>query len=164
MEARGELRNNSGVKWWNVEEVGRLFLGEYQHSIDEKGRVIMPARFREQLGSTFIITRGLDGCLFVYPHEEWLKLSNEVQNLPLARKDARAFSRLLFSGAVEGECDKQGRVSLPNVLREFARIQKDVVIIGVSSRLEIWAAEAWAEMNADVAGKFEELAEKLEGF
>jgi MraZ protein len=147
-----------------VEEVGRLFLGEYQHSIDEKGRVIMPARFREQLGSTFIITRGLDGCLFVYPHEEWLKLSNEVQNLPLARKDARAFSRLLFSGAVEGECDKQGRVSLPNVLREFARIQKDVVIIGVSSRLEIWAAEAWAEMNADVAGKFEELAEKLEGF
>jgi len=141
-----------------------MFLGEYQHSIDEKGRVILPARFRDQLGSTFIVTRGLDGCLFVYPREEWLKLSSEVQNLPLAKKDARAFSRLLFSGAAEGECDKQGRVSIPNVLREYAGIQKDVVIIGVSTRIEIWSAESWAEINDDAAGRFEELAEKLEGF
>jgi len=141
-----------------------MFLGEYQHSIDEKGRVIMPARFREQLGSTFIITRGLDGCLFVYPQEEWVKLANEVQNLPLAKKDARAFSRFLFSGAAEVECDKQGRVSVPAVLRDYALIQKDVVIVGVSERIEIWAAENWAEINEDVIGKFEELAEKLEGF
>jgi len=141
-----------------------MFLGEYQHSLDEKGRVIMPARFREQLGASFFITRGLDGCLFVYPREEWLKLSNEVQNLPLARKDARAFSRMLFSGAVEVECDKQGRVSIPNVLRDYAAIQKDLVIIGVSARIEIWAADTWAELTREVAGKFEELAEKLEGF
>jgi len=141
-----------------------MFLGEYQHSIDEKGRVIMPARFREQLGSTFIITRGLDGCLFVYPQEEWVKLANEVQNLPLAKKDARAFSRFLFSGAAEVECDKQGRVSVPAVLRDYALILKDVVIVGVSERIEIWAAENWAEINEDVIGKFEELAEKLEGF
>lgn len=141
-----------------------MFLGEYQHSIDEKGRVIMPARFRDQLGPSFIVTRGLDGCLFVYPPDEWAKLSNEVQNLPLARKDARAFTRLLFSGAAEVECDKQGRVSIPTPLRDFANIQKDVVIIGVSARLEIWAAEAWAGLNENVAGKFEELAEKLEGF
>lgn len=141
-----------------------MFLGEYQHSIDEKGRVIMPARFRDQLGDKFIITRGLDGCLFVYPMDEWLKLSHEVQNLPLARKDARFFSRLLFSGAAEGECDKQGRVSIPNNLREYALVQKDVVIIGVSTRLEIWSVENWAQVNDEAADKYEELAEKLEGF
>ena len=140
-----------------------MFLGEYQHSIDEKGRIIMPARCREQLGTNFIITRGLDGCLFVYPAEEWEKLSQEVQSLPLAKKDARAFSRMLFSGATEAECDKQGRVSIPVNLREYAGIQRDVVSIGVSSRIEIWAAESWSQVNADAADKFEELAEKLEG-
>lgn len=141
-----------------------MFLGEYQHSIDEKGRVIMPARFREQLGNTFIITRGLDGCLFVYPQDEWVKLAKEVQNLSLAKKDARAFSRFLFSGAAEVECDKQGRVSIPSILREYAGIEKDVVIVGVSERIEIWAAAAWSAVNDDLLGKFEELAEKLEGF
>lgn len=140
-----------------------MFLGEYQHSIDEKGRVIMPARFRDQLGPNFIITRGLDGCLFVYPAAEWEKLSQEVQTLPLAKKDARAFSRMLFSGAAEGECDKQGRVSLPANLREYAGIERDVVSIGVSSRIEIWAAHNWARVNADAAQRYEELAEKLEG-
>lgn len=140
-----------------------MFLGEYQHSIDEKGRVIMPARFRDQLGPNFIITRGLDGCLFVYPATEWEKLSQEVQTLPLAKKDARAFSRMLFSGAAEGECDKQGRVSLPANLREYAGIERDVVSIGVSSRIEIWAAHNWARVNADAAQRYEELAEKLEG-
>ena len=140
-----------------------MFLGEYQHSIDEKGRVIMPARFRDQLGPNFIITRGLDGCLFVYPAAEWEKLSQEVQTLPLAKKDARAFSRMLFSGAAEGECDKQGRVSLPANLREYAGIERDVVSIGVSSRIEIWAAQIWARVNADAAQRYEELAEKLEG-
>lgn len=141
-----------------------MFLGEYQHGIDDKGRVIMPARFREQLGGTFIVTRGLDGCLFVYPLDEWVKLANEMQNLPLAKKDARAFSRLLFSGAAEVECDKQGRVSVPSVLRDYAGIEKDVVIVGISERIEIWAAETWSEVNNDLLGKFEELAEKLEGF
>ncbi|HOB34437.1 MAG: division/cell wall cluster transcriptional repressor MraZ [Firmicutes bacterium] len=141
-----------------------MFLGEYQHSIDDKGRVIMPARFREQLGDSFIITRGLDGCLFVYPQEEWAKLAKEVQSLPLAKRDARAFSRLLFSGAAELECDKQGRVSIPSLLREYAQINKDVVIVGVSERLEIWAAERWAEISRDILDRFEELAEKLEGF
>lgn len=140
-----------------------MFLGEFQHSIDDKGRIIMPARFREQLGAGFIVTRGLDGCLFVYPSEEWEKLSAEVQSLPLAKKDARAFSRLLFSGAVEGECDKQGRFFLPANLREYAAIERDVVSIGVSSRVEIWAAAVWAEINAAATEKFEELAEKLEG-
>jgi len=123
-----------------------MFLGEYQHSIDEKGRVIMPARFREQLGSTFIITRGLDGCLFVYPQEEWVKLANEVQNLPLAKKDARAFSRFLFSGAAEVECDKQGRVSVPAVLRDYALILKDVVIVGVSSGIP--SISTWSPSRA----------------
>lgn len=140
-----------------------MFLGEYQHSIDEKGRIIMPARFREQLGATFIITRGLDGCLFVYGAAEWEKLSEEVQSLPLAKKDARAFSRMLFSGAAEVECDKQGRVMIPPNLREYAGLERDVVSIGVSGRIEIWAANAWGQVNAEAAAKFEELAEKLEG-
>lgn len=140
-----------------------MFLGEYQHSIDDKGRIIMPARFREQLGERFIITRGLDGCLFVYPMQEWQKLAGEVQNLPLARKDARTFSRMLFSGAAECECDKQGRVSIPSSLREYAGIERDVVTIGVSSRIEIWALDLWQEINQSASEKFEELAEKLEG-
>ena len=140
-----------------------MFLGEYQHSIDEKGRLIMPARFREQLGEKFIITRGLDGCLFVYPMEEWQKLATEVQNLPLAKRDARTFTRILFSGATEAECDRQGRVSLPASLREYANIQKDVVTIGVSDRIEIWSDQLWQEINSTAGERFEELAEKLEG-
>ncbi|MTI95038.1 MAG: division/cell wall cluster transcriptional repressor MraZ [Firmicutes bacterium] len=141
-----------------------MFLGEYQHSIDDKGRLIMPARFREQLGEKFIITRGLDGCLFVYEQSEWSKLAQEVRDLPLAKKDARTFSRMLFSGAVECECDKQGRVSIPCSLREYAKIDREVVTIGVSTRIEIWAHERWEEFNSDAGDKFEELAEKLEGF
>lgn len=140
-----------------------MFLGEYQHSIDEKGRIIMPARFRDQLGERFIITRGLDGCLFVYPMQEWEKLAGGVQNLPLARKDARIFSRMLFSGAAECECDKQGRISIPASLREYAAIQRDVVTIGVSSRIEIWAQDKWQAINQAGSEKYEELAEKLEG-
>lgn len=148
-----------------VEEVGGImFLGEYQHSIDEKGRIIMPARFREQLGDKFIITRGLDGCLFVYSESEWHKLAAEVQNLPLAKKDARNFARMLFSGAAEGECDKQGRVSIPQSLRELAKIERDLVTIGVSTRIEIWAKEVWQDVNENAGDTFEELAEKLEGF
>ena len=104
-----------------------------------------------------------DGCLLL-SLDEWVKLAKEVQNLPLAKKDARAFSRFLFSGAAEVECDKQGRVSIPSLLRDYAGIDKDVVIVGVSERIEIWAAETWSAVNDELLGKFEELAEKLEGF
>ncbi len=140
-----------------------MFLGEYQHSIDEKGRLIMPARFRDQLGEKFIITKGLDGCLFVYPMDEWKKLAAEVQNLPLAKRDARTFTRILFSGAAEAECDRQGRVFLPASLREYANIQKEVVTIGVSDRIEIWSLPVWQDINSNAGERFEELAEKLEG-
>jgi len=136
-------------------------MGEYQHTIDSKGRVSIPARFREELGELFVITKGLDNSLFVYPMEEWRRLEQKLKSLPFTRADARAFARFFFSGAVECELDKQGRVLLPQVLREHARINKDVVIIGVSTRIEIWAKEVWEEYSLQAAANYETIAETL---
>ena len=141
-----------------------MFMGEYQHTIDAKGRLIMPAKFREDLGETFVITKGLDGCLFIYPQEEWNVLEEKLRNLPFTRADARAFSRFFFSGATECELDKQGRILLPNNLRSYANLTKDVLIIGVSSRVEIWSKETWEEYNSQTEQSYEELAEKLVDF
>jgi len=138
-----------------------VFMGEYQHTIDSKGRVSIPARFREELGELFVITKGLDNSLFVYPMEEWRRLEQKLKSLPFTRADARAFARFFFSGAVECELDKQGRVLLPQVLREHARINKDVVIIGVSTRIEIWAKEVWEEYSLQAAANYETIAETL---
>ncbi|HHY60588.1 MAG TPA: division/cell wall cluster transcriptional repressor MraZ [Clostridia bacterium] len=138
-----------------------MFMGEYQHTIDSKGRVSIPARFREELGELFVITKGLDNSLFVYPMEEWRRLEQKLKSLPFTRADARAFARFFFSGAVECELDKQGRVLLPQVLREHARINKDVVIIGVSTRIEIWAKEVWEEYSLQAAANYETIAETL---
>lgn len=138
-----------------------MFMGEYQHTIDSKGRVSIPARFREELGELFVITKGLDNSLFVYPLEEWRRLEQKLKSLPFTRADARAFARFFFSGAVECELDKQGRVLLPQVLREHARINKDVVIIGVSTRIEIWAKEVWEEYSLQAAANYETIAETL---
>ncbi|MBQ1720936.1 MAG: division/cell wall cluster transcriptional repressor MraZ, partial [Lachnospiraceae bacterium] len=104
-----------------------MFMGEYSHSIDAKGRLIMPAKYREQLGSEFVVTKGLDGCLFVYPQEEWQSIETKFREVPLTTKDARKFSRFFFAGAAACEIDKQGRILLPSVLREFAGLEKDVV-------------------------------------
>src|SRR5690606_26161936 len=120
-----------------------MFMGEFRHSIDSKGRLIMPAKFRENLGEQFVVTRGLDRCLFVYPRTEWSVLEEKIKTLPMTKKDVRAFVRTLFSGATECEVDKQGRINLPNNLLEYAKIEKDVVIIGVSTRVEIWSASEW---------------------
>jgi len=138
-----------------------MFMGEYQHTIDNKGRVSIPSKFREELGEVFVITKGLDNCLFVYPMEEWNRLEQKLKSLPFTRADARAFARFFFSGAVECELDKQGRVLLPQVLREHARIKKDVVIIGVSTRIEIWAKEVWEEYSLQAAANYEAIAETL---
>lgn len=138
-----------------------MFTGEFQHSIDDKGRLIMPAKFRDMLGDTFMITKGLDGCLFVYPQAEWHSLENKLKNLPFTNKDARAFARFFFSGACECETDKQGRILLAGNLREYAKINKDVIIIGVGTRLEIWSKETWSGYSNEVEGNYEELAEKL---
>jgi len=139
-----------------------IFMGEYQHSLDKKGRVIIPARFREGLGEKFIVTKGLDGCLFVYPLEEWSALEQKMKSLPFTRADARAFVRFFFSGACECEVDKQGRILIPANLRKYAHLDKDAVIVGVSSRVEIWAKEEWERYNAEAEQSYEEIAEKID--
>lgn len=139
-----------------------MFMGEYQHSMDDKGRLIMPAKFRESLGDKFIITRGLDNCLFVYTHEEWCILEEKLKSLPMTQKNARAFVRFFLSGATESELDKSGRVSLPQNLREYATLEKEVVIIGVSNRLELWSKNNWDSYMAITADSYEEIAETME--
>ena len=138
-----------------------MFMGEFRHSIDSKGRLIMPAKFRENLGEQFVVTRGLDRCLFVYPRTEWSVLEEKIKTLPITKKDVRAFMRTLFSGATECEVDKQGRINLPNNLLEYAKIEKDVVIIGVSTRVEIWSASEWESYSAEAADSFDEIAEQI---
>ncbi|NLP37505.1 MAG: division/cell wall cluster transcriptional repressor MraZ [Firmicutes bacterium] len=138
-----------------------MFMGEYQHVLDAKGRMIMPARFREELGERFVITRGLDNCLFVYPLSEWTLLEQKLKTLPFTRSDARAFMRFFFSGAAECELDKQGRILIPNNLRDHAKLKKDVVVIGVSNRVEIWSQEVWDQYSEETGLSFESIAEKM---
>lgn len=138
-----------------------MFIGEYLHTIDTKGRVIIPSKFREELGDNFIITKGLDNCLFVYPKTEWISFENKLKQLPLTSRDARAFVRLFFAGATECELDKQGRVTIPLNLRDHSRIDKDVVIIGVSSRVEIWSKQEWDKYNELADLSYDDIAEKM---
>lgn len=139
-----------------------MFMGEYQHSIDDKGRLIIPAKFRDGLGASFVVTRGLDNCLFVYPQSEWENLEAKLKTLPFTRADARAFSRFFFSGASECELDKQGRANIPSHLREYAKLIRDCVVIGVSNRVEIWGKESWETYCDSSANSFAEIAEKLD--
>lgn len=154
------LVGGSGGKWRRLAPV---FLGEFQHALDDKGRLIIPARFRDGLGERFIVTRGLDQCLFAYPEAEWQVLESRLKSLPLTKADARAFVRFLFSGAYECEPDRQGRIMLPAGLRQYAGLEKDVAVIGVSTRVEIWAAERWAGYVAKAGESFGQIAENLEG-
>ena len=120
-----------------------MLLGEYNHNIDEKGRVSVPAKFRDDLGTSFIVTKGLDSCLFIYSKTEWNTFETKLKDLPLTNANARNFIRFFFSGATECELDKQGRINIPQNLREFAGLNKDLSIIGVSTRVEIWDREKW---------------------
>ena len=135
-----------------------MFKGEYSHSVDAKGRIIMPAKFREILGDMFVVTKGLDGCLFVYPNDEWENIENKFREIPLTTKDARKFSRFFFAGAADCEVDKQGRGLIPSVLREFAGLNKEVVLVGVLNRIEIWSKERWQENEYD---DMDEIAEHM---
>ncbi|GIP48173.1 MULTISPECIES: division/cell wall cluster transcriptional repressor MraZ [Paenibacillus] len=141
-----------------------MFMGEFQHSIDDKGRIIIPAKFRDLLGSSFVVTRGLDQCLFVYPMQEWEVLEQKLKALPLMKSDARAFTRFFFSGATECEWDKQGRVNLPGTLRQYAKLEKDCVVLGVSNRVEIWSKDTWEQYFQQSEDTFNEIAEKLVDF
>lgn len=137
-----------------------MFIGEYQHTIDQKSRIIMPSKFREGLGEKFIVTKGLDNCLFVYSLEEWTNFENKLRTLPIADKAAREFIRFFFSGAAECEVDKQGRILIPSNLREFAKLDKEIVVTGVSTRIEIWSKENWEAYN-NSGMDADEIAEKM---
>ena len=120
-----------------------MLLGEYRHNVDAKGRVSVPSKFRGDLGQSFVVTKGLDNCLYLYSKDEWKKFEDKLKNLPITSQEARSFVRFFFAGASECEVDKQGRINIPQNLREYAKIQKDVVIVGVSTRAEIWSSENW---------------------
>lgn len=137
-----------------------MLVGEYEHSLDAKGRIIMPAKFREDIGDKFIVTKGLDGCLFAFSISEWEKFEEKLSTLPISNKDARIFSRFFFAGAIDCELDKQGRFLISSNLREFAGFNKDVVIIGMNSRIEIWSKEKWNETNNSLSA--DAIAEKME--
>ncbi len=126
-----------------------MFMSEYNHTVDTKGRLIVPSKFREQLGDEFVVTKGMDGCLFVYANEDWSAFEQKLTSLPLINKEARKFARFFLAGAAQVEVDKQGRILLPANLRQFAGLEKDVVLVGVGSRIEIWSRENWESMDAD---------------
>ena len=136
-----------------------MFMGEYNHTIDAKGRLIVPSKFREIVGDAFVVTKGLDGCLFVYDNEEWKLFEEKLRALPITNKEARQFVRFFLAGATEAEVDKQGRILIPNVLREFAELIKDVVLVGVGSRIEIWGKERFE--NETVFEDMDEIAEHM---
>ena len=139
-------------------------MGEFEHSIDTKGRLIVPSKLREQLGDKFVVTRGLDGCLFGYPQTEWEKLEEKLDQMPLAKKDARSFVRFFYSAATECEIDKQGRINIPNTLRKHASLEKNCVIIGVSTRIEIWDKKRWDDFSEETEENFDDIAETMIDF
>ena len=138
-----------------------MFMGEYHHSIDEKGRLIIPSKYRNELGDSFVITRGLENCLFVYSLVEWNKITDKLKKLPFTKQNVRNFNRFLLSGATVTELDKQGRANIPSTLTEFAGLQKDCVIIGVNDRLEIWSKEKWEGFLNENNDKLSDIAEDL---
>ena len=138
-----------------------MFIGEYEHSLDAKGRVIMPVKLRDDIGEKFIITKGLDGCLFAYSQNEWTNFEEKLKSLPLTNKNARDFVRFFLSGAVECEIDKQGRFLIPGNLREYATLEKDAVIIGVGTRIEIWNKASWKQYSSDENISADEIAENM---
>lgn len=139
-----------------------MFMGEYSHTIDAKGRVILPAKFRDELGSSFVVTRGLEGCLSVYTMEAWINLANGMKKLKASKENVRAFKRFLFGSAAEVEFDRQGRILIPGTLREYAQLKKDVTILGTGDKIEIWAQEAYEEYAAKIVLDMEEIAESLD--
>ncbi|HEO8420720.1 division/cell wall cluster transcriptional repressor MraZ [Niallia sp. FSL W8-0635] len=141
-----------------------MFMGEYHHNVDVKGRIIVPAKFRDNLGETFILTRGLDRCLFGYPLSEWEIIEEKLKQLPLTKKDARAFTRFFFSGATECEIDKQGRINIASPLFQYAQLEKECVILGVSNRIEIWDKQEWENYFSESEDSFAEIAENMIGF
>ncbi len=138
-----------------------MLIGEYEHSLDAKGRLIMPAKIREDIGEKFIITKGLDGCLFGFSQNEWTNFEEKLKTLPLTNKNARDFVRFFLSGAIECEIDKQGRFLIASNLREYGALEKEAVIIGVGTRIEIWNKDKWKTYNSEENISADEIAENM---
>ena len=145
----------SGEKWGEI-----MFMGEYHHSIDSKGRLIIPSKLRDDLGENFIVTRGLDGCLFIYPKNEWDHIISKYKELP-DTKNRRHFMRIFLSGATVCEYDKQGRINIPMPLIQYANLTKDCIIIGVDERLEIWSKETWEQFINNNEDNLSDIADEL---
>jgi MraZ protein len=143
----------SGIKWGE-----KMLLGEYNHNLDEKGRLSIPSKFRDDLGVSFIVTKGLDNCLFIYSKDEWNKFETKLKDLPISNVNARNFIRFFFSGATECEVDKQGRINIPLNLREHASLKKEAIIVGVATRVEIWDKEKWNNYTSDENMDMDEVA------
>ena len=147
----------SGEKWG----IDNMFIGEYHHTIDDKGRIIIPAKFRAELGSNFVVTRGIESCLFVYPNKNWNQICEKLNSLPFTRKDARIFNRFFMSGATNVELDKQGRINILAPLVQYAKLEKECVIIGTGDRLEIWALDEWMSFFDSTKENMSDIAENL---
>ena len=138
-----------------------MLMGEFHHNLDDKGRIIVPSRLREELGENIIVTRGLENCLFIYSENEWAKVVSKLKTLPFTKKDARSFTRMFLSGATNAEFDKQGRIKIAIPLLEYAELQKECVIIGVNDRLEIWSKERWNSFMNVASENLSDLADHL---
>lgn len=138
-----------------------MFIGEYQHTIDEKGRLAVPIKFRTELAKGAVVTRGLDNCLFLYPQKDWETLANKLSQLPISKANTRAFARLMLAGAMDCEIDKQGRIILPDYLRKYAGMTKKVIVAGLYNRLELWDEEAWGKYKAGTEKRGGDIAEAL---
>jgi len=139
----------------------QMFIGEYQHSVDSKGRVAIPAKFRAALKKGAVVTRGLDKCLFLYPKKDWNELAAKLANLPISQKDARAFARLMLAGAMDVDVDKQGRINLPSYLRDYSTVKNNAVITGLYNRLEIWDSKEWEQYKNNTEKESSDIAEHL---
>ena len=157
---KGNIIIDSGTLWRKVGDL-KMFMGEYHHNIDEKGRLIIPAKFREELGDRFIVTRGLEKCLYVYSESEWNNIVAKIKTLPFTKKDVRTFVRSFFSGATECELDRQGRVNITSPLVSYADIKKECVVIGANDRIEIWSEQSWDNFFLENQDKIEDIAEHL---
>ena len=138
-----------------------MFIGEFQHNLDSKGRITMPSKFRNELGDIFFITKGMDNCLFVFSQNEWDKIDEKINGLKLSHRESRGLARLFYAGAIDTSLDKNGRVLLPQTLRDYANLDKEAIVIGVSSRIEIWDKVAWEKYNNDEDLNYDILTEKM---
>lgn len=152
-----------GVKWGVVGDSGKrsMFIGEFHHSLDDKGRIAIPAKFRASLAEGAVVTRGLDQSLFLYPKSAWESLASKIASLPLGQADTRAFARLMLAGAMDVEVDKSGRICVPEYLRQYAGLSKDIVIAGVYDRLELWDEPTWRAYAQRTEGDSGQIAERL---